>query len=231
MRLLLLILWRPFLTLCLLLCAAPALAATIADAGKAHLMIVLPDQPAEPEVEAAAELGKYLGKLTGAAFEQVSEKDLQGRPAIFVGATAAAAAAGISAAELDRDGFIIKVDHGNLFIVGHDAVATELGVHYLLQHYGGIRWYIPLEIGEHIPSRPTLQLPDDLNDVQEPAWQSRLWSSAARMDPMWEKRNLCRSRYSFHHNLLNALKPSTYYDLHPEWYPLINGQRIAKPGR
>ncbi len=229
MRRLLFILWCPLLILCLRLPALPASVLTIADAGTAGLLIVLPDQPAGPEVEAAAELSKYLGKLTGTAFEQVSEKDLQGHAAIFIGATAAAAAAGVSAAELDRDGFIIKAVRGNLFVVGHDAVATELGVHYFLQRYGGIRWYIPLDIGEHIPSRPTLQLPDDLSDVQEPAWQSRLWSSVARMDPMWEKRNLCRSRYNFHHNLLNALKPSTYYDQHPQWYPLINGQRIAKP--
>ena len=219
----------PLSVFCLMLMPLPALAVTIADGGKANHVITLPDQPAGPEVEAAAELCKYLAKLTGATFEQASEKDLEGRPAIFVGATAAAAAAEVSAATLDRDGFVIKVIGGNVFIVGHDAVATELGVHFLLQRYGGIRWYIPLEIGEHIPSRPTLQLPDGLHDVQEPAWQSRLWSSVALMDPMWEKRNLCRSRYSFHHNLLNVLKPSAYYDQHPEWYPLINGQRIAKP--
>ena len=218
------------LTIALLLsCAVPALALTIAADGKPALVIVVPDKPEEAEREASAELAKYLGKVTGADFEQVAEKDVQGRPAIFVGATQAAAGAGVSAAKLDRDGFILRADGASLYIVGHDALATELGVHFFLQRYAGVRWYIPLEIGEHIPSRPTLTVADGLVDTQEPSWKSRLWSSVARMDPMWEKRNLCRPRYEFHHNLINVLKPSEVYDQHPEWYPLINGQRISKP--
>jgi hypothetical protein len=213
----------------LLTLALPALALTIADGGKATVVIVFPDTPQGNEREATAELSKYLGKMAGATFEQVAEKDCQGRPAIFVGATEAAKQAGISAEKMDRDGFIIKATGGNLYLVGHDALATELGVHFFLQRYAGVRWYIPLEIGEHIPSRPTFIVPDKLDDRQEPAWQSRLWSSVSRMDPMWEKRNLCRSRYAFHHNLLNVLKPSVVYDQHPEWFPLINGRRIPKP--
>lgn len=207
----------------------PASALTIADGGKAAVVIAFPSQPAAEEREASAELMTYLGKMTGAAFEQVPEKDVAGKPAIFLGATEAAAKAGISAGKLDRDGFIIKAVGGNLYLVGHDAVATELGTHFFLQRYGGVRWYIPLEIGECVPSRPTFAVSDKLNDTQEPAWKSRLWSSVARMDPMWEKRNLCRSRYNFHHNLLNTLKPSEVYDQHPDWFPLIGGQRIAKP--
>jgi len=213
----------------LLTLTIPTFALTLAQDGKAALVIAFPDKPEGAEREATAELTKYLGKVTGAAFEQVAEKDLQGKPAIFVGATAAAAAAGVSAEKLDRDGFIIKAAGGNVYIVGHDPLATELGVHFFLQRYAGVRWYIPLEIGEHIPSSPTLKVPDKLNDVQEPDWKSRLWSSVARMDPMWEKRNLCRPRYMFHHNLLNAVKPSVVYDQHPEWFPLIDGKRISKP--
>jgi hypothetical protein len=209
--------------------ALPAAALTISDAGKARLVIALPDKPEGYENESANELGTYLGKLTEAAFEQVAEQDLQGRPAIFVGATAAAAKAGISAAKMDRDGFIIKATGGSLYVVGYDTGATELGVHFFLQRYGGIRWYIPLEIGEYIPLRPSFSVPDTLDDRQEPSWKSRLWSSVSRMDPMWEKRNLCRPRYLFHHNLLHALTPSVVYDQHPDWYPLINGQRIPKP--
>lgn len=225
------------LTVALLLTLAlPALALTIAEGGKATVVIVFPDQPQENEREASAELAQYLGKMTGAAFEQLAEKDWMLRSAqggkvaaIFVGATAAARQAGISAEKMDRDGFIIKAADRNLYIVGHDALATELGVHFFLQRYGGVRWYIPLEIGEHIPSCPTFSVPDNLNDRQEPAWKSRLWSSAARMDPMWEKRNLCRSRYDFHHNLRNILKPSEVYDQHPEWFPWIGGKRFPKP--
>ncbi len=209
--------------------ALPALALPIAEEGRPALVIAVPDKPAGPETEASSELAAYLGKLTGGVFERGAESDLSGKPAVLVGATAAAAAAGVSADQLDRDGFVIKVADGNLYIVGHDATATELGVHFFLQRYCGVRWYAPLELGEHVPSRPTVTVPDDLEDVQEPDWESRLWSSAARMDPMWEKRNLCRARYMFHHNLLHALTPSEVYDEHPEWYAMVDGKRISKP--
>lgn len=220
---------RLLLIVVLGLAALPALALTLAENGQPALVIALPDKAEGPEREAAAELAKYLGKLTGGTFTQVAESAVQGRPAIYVGATQAAAKAGLSAAKLDRDGFIIKAAAPNLFFVGHDATTTELAVHFFLQRYAGIRWYIPLEIGEHIPSRPTFTVPDTLDDRQEPDWQSRLWSSVARMDPMWEKRNLNRPRYLFHHYLTHALKPSEVYPQHPEWYPLIGGQRISQP--
>ena len=219
----------------MVLTAALALAAmcgafTIAADGAAKVSVVLPDQPTAEETEAATELATYLGKVTGADFSPVAEKDHAGGPSIFIGATHATAQANVDAAHLDRDGFVIRLIGDKLFIIGYDATSTELGVHYFLQWYAGVRWYIPLEIGEHIPHTPTLSVPDDLDIAREPAWQSRQWSSAANMDRMYEKRNLIRPRYKFHHYLLHAIRPSETYDAHPEWFPLINGKRIANPG-
>ena len=223
--------WRYWLAVFGLLCAAVNVGAfTISENGEAKVRIVVGDEASGEEQEAAAELATYLGKLTGGTFEQAAEKEFSQGAAIFVGATRAAEKAGVSAAELDRDGFVIRVADGKLFTVGHDSGATELGVHYFLQWYGGIRWYMPLELGEHIPATPDFSVPDDLNDVQEPDWKSRLWSSVANMDRMWPKRNLCRSRYSFHHNLLRIIKPSAVYEQHPEWFPLLDGKRRPNPG-
>lgn len=213
-----------------LLLAATCGAFTIAADGAAEVGIVLPDQPTAEEKEAATELATYLGKVTGAQFEPVAENAHAGGPAIFVGATRVTAQANVDAAHLDRDGFVIRLIGDKLFIIGYDAASTELGVHYFLQWYAGVRWYIPLEIGEHIPDTPNLSVPDDLDIAREPAWQSRQWSSAARMDPVYEKRNLVRPRYKFHHYLLHAIKPSETYDAHPEWFPFQNGKRIANPG-
>ena len=88
---------------------------------------------------------------------------------------------------------------------------------------------MPLELGEHISKRKTFAVPASLDDVQEPDWHSRLWSSPSRMDKMWPRRNLCRSRYSFHHNLLHIFKVSELYDKHPDWFPLLRGKRFRPP--
>ncbi|MCX7827530.1 MAG: DUF4838 domain-containing protein, partial [Verrucomicrobiae bacterium] len=98
-------------------------------------------------------------------------------------------------------------------------------VYRFLQKYGGVRWYFPTELGEVVPQRATFGV-GKISDREEPSFRSRLWSSAAKFDRgEWERHNLCRGRYSFHHNLLNIFKPSKLYDQHPEWFPEINGQR------
>jgi hypothetical protein len=211
-------------------------AVTLSDQGRARATVVLPDRPREEEKRAGTELATYLGKLTGGTFQTVAESlPPAAAPRVFLGATAAAqragfaAGAGISAAKLDRDGFVLRVSGGDLFIVGHDAGATELGVHLFLQKFGGIRWCIPRELGEHIPPTPTFSVPDSLNETHEPTWKSRLWSSPSPRDKMWPQRNLCRSRYEFHHHLLTVLQPSKVHPQHPDWYPMIGGKRIAQP--
>lgn len=116
---------RLLIAVLLVTTSLPVMALTIAQQGEPVVVIALPDKPGGPEAEAASELTAYLGKLTGGVFEQVAEGNLAGRRAMLLGATAAAASAGISAEQLDRDGFIIKVAQGNLYIVGHDATATR----------------------------------------------------------------------------------------------------------
>ncbi|NQT54271.1 DUF4838 domain-containing protein [bacterium] len=204
--------------------ATAAAQVALVERGKAAATVIRPDKAAGDEELAAKELVAYVQKMTGARLPVVAEgKAAKGRK-IFIGATEAARKAGVDASKLDRDGFILRVLNGDLYIAGYDPTATCLGVHFFLQRYGGIRWYMPLELGEHVPTRQSLAVPADLNDVQEPDWKSRLWSSPSRMDPLWPRRNLCRARYGFHHNLLHIFTPDLYAK-HPEWFPLRNGKR------
>ncbi len=210
------------MTVCLLVAVAALTASgfDLVREGRPVATVVLPSDASQVLKDAAAELATYVGKITGAELATVAEEALPEGPAVLLGSTRAAAESGVSAADLDRDGFLLRALGPRLFIVGHDDEATRLGVCFLLQRYGGVRWYLPTELGEHVPKRATFSVPGNLDDVQEPDWQSRQWSSAARMDPAWERRNLVRARYQFHHNLFKVFVPSELYDEHPEWFPL-----------
>lgn len=56
--------------------------------------------------------------------------------------------------------------------------------------HGGIRSYLPLEVGQHSPSRPTTTIPDRLNIQREPALKRPLRSSVSNFDPKLPKRSL-----------------------------------------
>ena len=215
---------------CVLLAAPAAAALALAENGKARLVIVLSDKPGY-ETVAAGDLVRCLTKATGASFEQVAEKDVKGRPAIFVGATRAAAAAGVSTSGMDQHAFVIRARGGSLFIVGQDNQATATGVYFFLQRHVGVRWYTPLDIGEHIPSRPDLTVPDKLAEKPQASWPSRRWTGTNQAyNSLWDRRNLMRQRYTGDaHALLNVLRPSGCYDKHPEWFPLLGGKRVPKP--
>ena len=140
--------------------------------------------------------------------------------------------AGLDLDRLDEDGFVIHtVGDKHLILAGRTPHATEFAVYRFLQKHAGVRWYFPTELGEVIPKRATFSV-GELAEREEPSFHSRLWSSAAPFDGgVWERHNLCRGRYSFHHNLLHVFPPSKLFDAHPEWYPEIDGKRRRPDGR
>jgi len=174
-------------------------------------------------------LAHYLQQATGADLTVVAEAQAPAGTQVHVGHTAAATARGIPPEKLDRDGIVMRVADAKLFLCGGDAYATQFAVTRFLQTQCGCRWYIPTELGEHIPQADTIRVPDTLNVTEEPGFLSRLWSRPADMDPSWPRRNYIRARFSFHHNLLHVFTPELF-DTHPEFFPLTNGERRKPNG-
>lgn len=199
----------------------------VVRAGQPVAVIVLGEAPAAEEQAAAGELAHYLKLATGADVPVTSEGEATPGAQIHVGHTAAAKAAGLPPEGLDRDGVVMRVAGDRLFLCGGDAFATQFAVTRFLQTQCGCRWYIPTELGEHIPQTDTLRVPDALNVVEEPGFLSRLWSAPSAMDGNWPRRNLIRSRFSFHHALVDIFKPEVF-EAHPDFFPLVNGKR-GKP--
>ena len=200
----------------------------LAADGKPGATLVLPANPKPEEKNAAAELAAYLHQMTGAEFRTVAEDAAPPGPQIHIGATKAALAATgpLANAGLDADAIVMKCQPPErLLLLGRNPWGTEFAVYRFLYRYGGVRWYLPTAVGEHVPRKPTFAVPA-LDRTEAPAWLSRQWSAADRADKgEWNRRNLLRARFAFHHYLNVWLKPPLF-DQHPDWFPLRpNGQR------
>jgi hypothetical protein len=200
----------------------------LAAAGKAMATIVLPVSPKPEETNAAGELATYLRQITGAEFRVAAEGSAPPGPQIHVGCTQAALAASgpLENSGLDADAVLIKcLPPERLLLLGRNPWGTEFAVYRFLYRYGGVRWYMPTTVGEHVPAKPSFALPA-LDRTEAPAWLSRQWSAADQADRgEWNRRNLLRPRFSFHHSLNIWLKPALF-DQHPDWFPLRpTGQR------
>jgi len=195
----------------------------VAD-GKPRAALAPRDASAPVEVRRAAEeFQRVLEKMTGTRLPSQVPKE---GPVIHIGRDAFVDHAGLELDRLDQDGFVIRtIDDRHLILAGRIPHATEFAVYRFLQKHGGVRWFFPTALGEVVPRRATFAV-GSLTEREEPSFHSRQWSSAAPFESgEWERHNLCRARYNFHHNLLNIFVPSKLFDVHPEWFPEINGKR------
>ncbi|HPA17144.1 MAG TPA: DUF4838 domain-containing protein [Verrucomicrobiae bacterium] len=188
---------------------------------------VLPAPPPDAPVEvrrSVTEFRRVIEKMTDAALPTDGPA---GSPVIHVGRDSFVEGVALGLDQLDEDGFVIRTPSpGHLILAGRTPHGTEFAVYRFLHKYAGARWYFPTELGEVVPRQQSFAV-GDLSDREEPSFRSRLWSSAAPFDGgAWERHNLCRGRYNFHHNLLKIFVPSTLYDKHPDWFPEIDGNRF-----
>ena len=91
----------------------------LADDGKPNVVIVVPANAPEPVLYAAGELKTFLGKITGGVFKITDKLPAKGG-AIVLGDCPASRSAGIDVNGIKRDGYVIKMVDGNLYIVGKD---------------------------------------------------------------------------------------------------------------
>ena len=197
---------------------------------------------AADERAAAKELARVLGAMSGRVWPVLDESaaGAAAAPGFYVGRTRAALCAlpalkragdllAPAAGEVGPDGFRIQSVGSRIYVEGATPEATPYAVAWLLQRYGGVRWYAPGPLGEVIPRRASWVLPD-LSVVREPAYVSReitgLYDAAGHA---WARRNGLRQRLEFSHNLLSVFTPEVY-DAHPEWFASVRGERRRPQG-
>lgn len=203
--------------------------------------VIVVSAEASAQVRGAAEtLQTYIEKSTGARLPVQSASD--GKVALHVGETDYVRNLPLARGDLDEDGFILKgEDARNFVIIGGSDWGTEFGVYDFLERYLGVRWLMPTNLGTEIPTRDSLALPR--TEVrEEPAYLSRQLSplEIERKEPpkpyapwrqyqpqdTWGRFNRARARVDFHHNLKKLFTPSRFAATHPEFFPMVNGQRL-----
>jgi len=232
------------------LAAAEAGPTIVADGKSAHEILVA--RSAFPiTVRAAEDLQHYVAKSTGVRLPIRRGDRAADRPAIVVGGHPLAREAGVFSEDLRPGGFHIRTDGGNLYIVGRDTKGsarsdhwrsgpqsgTWYGVSEFLESQLGIRWFFPGDMGEVVPRRKTLVIPDlDVRDWPRMDYRrmTYLWDKNTprpRRDEVmaWKRRN--RGGMSIvwqaSHSWLIHFKGETYFKDHPKWFALVNGRRLG----
>jgi len=193
--------------------------------------------------EAAVELQAYLLRSSGAKLDVVHQ------PAdkmICLGDCEAARAAGVEAQNLPWEGFRILTNGTNVYIVGRDpsdgektpgggtSRGTYNGVCHFLEEYVGVRWLIPGEHGDYVPTSSDVTIPD--TDFQDgPAMLNRrvpyTQERRSEVKQWWRRQGLGWSLYLNHsHNWRHTI-PASQFDKHPDWFAERAGVRVPPTGR
>jgi len=194
----------------------------IAKNKSALLKVSIPPQPTPQETYAASELRHYLNLMTAASFEITAQTEV---PAISIALDEA----------LGEDAFTIKTLGEGIAVAGGRR-GVIYGVYALLEEMG-CRFFTPT--CEKIPCVPDLPLPQ-LDIAQRPALEYR-WHNYK--DLAQYPRFAVKSRingtalpeqygggapyawfvHSFEREIIG---PDEYFDAHPEYFSLVDGERL-----
>ncbi len=205
---------------------------------KSKVSIALPQNASLPEQTAAQELKDYLTRATGGEFSIVSEGGKAAVPAIYVGSTAFAKAAGLDGSTLESEAWRIRTQNGNLILVGGGTRGTLYATYHFLEDVVGVRWWNPWE--ETVPKLGVL--PIQAMDVRgKPSFSYRDIYMQYRHD---------KGRFASHnrlngggdlqiatefggsrnygppdhvHTFYKILDPEKYFGDHPDWFLVPGG--------
>jgi hypothetical protein len=216
----------------------------LVQGGQAVGVIVVPST-ASPQLRASAEfLQTYVAKSTGATLP--IETEAGGKLSIHLGETDLVKSKNLEKKDLGKDGFVLKrLDEQSFAVVGGSDWGTEFGVYEFLERYLGVRWLASTELFTEVPAHQTVPLPQ-ADETVTPTFLSRelfpivvpgkpddtrrnsapLWYN---LYDDWGRVNKLMARVEFHHNLEFLFPPSKFGKTHPEFYPILNGQRFVPP--
>jgi hypothetical protein len=214
----------------------------IADGGASAFTIVLAADASPSTRYAGAELQRWLREMTGAEL-----------PLVDAGAAApsvheiilgdgrhprlAALKVEIDTGKLGKEGYVLRTVGPHLVIAGSGVRGALYGVYGLLEDHLGCRWFTPAV--SRIPKLPRLALPP-LDVTRVPRLEYREPFVMDCFDGDWCARNRANSNaaallekhggkvsyFGFVHTFADLVPPATYYKDHPEYFPLVGGQRL-----
>lgn len=219
----------------------------VAD-GEAQATVVIPDSPTPVVTYAAEEFQYHVRRATGARLDIVKESEArEDGPYVYIGPCRATIEAGIDAAELPPNGFVLRASEDRFFLVGDDSegapggiqhtnrtrVGTLFAVYEFLDRDLDVRWLWPGELGEVIPERSSIVV-EKQNTGGEPRFIHTRWrdgSSSRTSGSGWSSSDarskfldeqgqwLRRHRFAMAHNMDMGHAYTGWWDRYGEEHP------------
>jgi hypothetical protein len=212
----------------------------LVENGKSDYSIVIAADASQSERHGAEELQKFLEQMSGARLPITTHTQ---RRMVLVGNSPALENLNlrIPFADLGPEGFVLKTSGHHLVIAGGRLRGSMYGVYTFLENLG-CRWFTP-ELSR-IPKTRTITV-GPLDEKQTPAFEYREPFFSEALDRDWAARNKTNGSYQrldasvggnvqyypFVHSFDLLLPPSRYFDQHPEYFSLIDGQRRKEGGQ
>jgi len=203
--------------------------------------VVVPREPAPAVLNAAREFVGFFSTITGVTLPIVSECEPVRPREILIGTTQRdfAAKEKFDAAELGEEGYFYAIEDDRIFIGGKGKRGTLYGVYTFLEDELGCRWFT--ETLSVIPSAETIEVEQKVRSFVPPM-HYRATSFKDGMEKMYCVRNKLNALtdiepefggmekfgIGFVHTI-GHLIPDDLFDEHPEYFPLIDGERKTGP--
>jgi hypothetical protein len=188
--------------------------------------IILPNQAGPAEQQAAEKLQHYLTQMSRETLVVKKERDYKGGAAFFIGQTQYAKTRDVNFKQLKEDGFIHLPVEKNLIIAGGTGKGTLCGVYGLLELWG-FRMYTSSSI--HVPASSSLSIPKD-ERIVVPVVQYRTTSYVDTRGSEytdWQRLSSRNDWGLFVHTFNELVPPDQYGKTHPEYYSMVNDNRLA----
>ena len=141
--------------------AGPARETVLVEGGQGRCTIVVPVEEETALREVAEDLVYHLEKMSGASIAIVSDPDAARGVPIYIGARPDGIDLPLDLADESRfwpDGYLIVADGEKVVLAAPRIEGIRNAVYGLLEDHLGCHWFMPGEIGEHIPSSTTVKL-------------------------------------------------------------------------
>ncbi len=212
----------------------------IAEGGESDYRIVVSKSASPSELHGAEELRTFLEEICAALLPITTDEEPLGEHEIILGVNTHLEEAGIDVDTqgLGDEGFVIQTHSPHLVIVGGRKRGTMYGVYAFLEEYLGCRWFTSSV--SRIPHLSRLAI-GPIDDRQVPVLEYRDVFFLDARDPDWAARNRVNGTwtlpddyggkvefYPFGHSFWRLIPPDRYFESHPEWFSLVDGERTLK---
>lgn len=184
---------------------------------------------------ASKELAKYLFEATNTYIPVFSDK-CDKRSLEFLLGDARGCSLDKRLQNASDEAYVIKTDNGNILIQGKTGRAILYGVYRFLEEYVGFRCFSSDEI--KVDTTPLLEF-DDIDIFQDFTFEYREAYFTDSFNGEFASKNMLNSNladlseekggktkwFNCHHSFSDLVNPNIYFDEHPEYFSLIDGER------